>query len=283
MKKIFFLLIFSIFLQGCATFYASRYPNNTYFPTDAKTVQIYYNMPPGEFEFIGEVSGEGAPASNQDNMLLRLKEYAAQIGGDAIIIQSIDHPFTGTITTPGTITGSTRGNAYTNFSGNVNPYSWYYSGQGTTNYNSQSYYTYTPPTVTPLFGKNIKALVIKFKPLTRIIKDDKYGNVDSIYMCYYSIRTDLSKRAKINIENIVQHYNVLDKYIDVMKTKKNQMDKNSYQQELNNKITEVLRILEDTVNKYAEKNGYKAIYSNMMPNCEETDVSEDIISLLNNP
>jgi hypothetical protein len=85
----FFLIIFLIFLSGCATFHsASYFDNNTYPSTRPESVKIFYTTPPRNFVKIGELSASGAPASNVDNMIEKLKIEAAEMGGDAILLKT---------------------------------------------------------------------------------------------------------------------------------------------------------------------------------------------------
>jgi hypothetical protein len=82
-------IISLIFLPGCATFHsASYFDNGTYSPTEPKSVKIFYTIPPRNFVKIGEVSASGAPASNVDNMIEKLKTEAAKMGGDAILLET---------------------------------------------------------------------------------------------------------------------------------------------------------------------------------------------------
>jgi len=49
----------------------------------------------------------------------------------------------------------------------------------------------------------------------------------------------------------------------------------------NEKMKEILRDIEKVIVDFGNKNQYKAIYSNTMPNCNEKDISDEIIALLN--
>ena len=153
MKKIILILLAALVLSGCASFYASRYPGNNYAPTIAANIPIYNNFPPQSYEVIGEVGGGGAPMSSWAGMGKRIREEAAKMGGDAIVIQQVDTPYVGTYNTPSTST--TNSSAYGSVYGNRN----YATGQ----VYGQSQTTYYPGSSIPMYGKSVKAVVIKFK------------------------------------------------------------------------------------------------------------------------
>ena len=163
------------FLTGCASFYAKQYPGYSYAPTIAKYIPIYDNYPSGEYMIIGEVGSEGAPASRWAGMGKRMKEYAAQMGGEAVVISSVATPYVGTYTTPGTMTSNTTGTAQTNLRGTANIYGDQvnYRGSGNTTYSSNTVSTYTPSTSTPMYGKRVKAFIIKFGNKQQRSKDTK--------------------------------------------------------------------------------------------------------------
>jgi len=147
------ILILSVFLlAGCANFYCSRYPNCNYAPTVAANIPIYNNFPPTPYEVIGEVGGNGAPASSWSGMGKRMREYAAQIGGDAIVLQSQETPYTGTYNTPAT--AATTSTAYGSAYGSGN----YVYGQAY----GESQTVYNPGVNIPMYGKSVRAVVIKF-------------------------------------------------------------------------------------------------------------------------
>jgi hypothetical protein len=154
--------------MGCASFYCSRYPNNNYPPTVAENIPIYNNYPPTPYEIIGEVGGDGAPASSWGGIGKKMREYAAGIGGDAIVIQSQATPYIGSINTPTTIstTSSTYGSANTAITGSAqivgNNIYGQASGQTYGRVYGQSETVIHPGSSTPMFGKSVRAFVIKF-------------------------------------------------------------------------------------------------------------------------
>jgi hypothetical protein len=142
-----------ILFVGCATARVNPYPNAHYAPSNTQNVGLYYNFPPQAYEVIGEVYYSGAPAASWTGAGKLLREEAAKIGGDAVVVQQQDTPYAGTITTPGYVSGSTRGTEMGSYFGSS------YVG----NYSAQSSYVYSPPTATPLYGKRIVGIVIKFQ------------------------------------------------------------------------------------------------------------------------
>jgi len=90
MKKFFGLLFFVMFISGCATFSSVMYTDNIYAPTDPLRVKVFSNKPPQEYISIGEVSAKGASTSSRSNMIEQLKTKAAEMGGDAIILQTAE-------------------------------------------------------------------------------------------------------------------------------------------------------------------------------------------------
>jgi hypothetical protein len=165
MKKLIYLFIIAILVNGCATASVTRYPSLYYPPTDPKNVAVYTNFPPAQYETIGKIEGSGAPAATWDSVAMEMRKKAAEIGGDAVVILVQDTPFVGTFNTPGSIRGNTTG--YSNSSGNINAYGYgnnvYGSYRGSGTYRSTSNYTYTPPTSTPMYGKYARGVVVKYK------------------------------------------------------------------------------------------------------------------------
>lgn len=153
--------IFILFIIGCASFYANRYPGHYYAPTIAENIPIYNNFPPQPYEVIGEVGGSGAPASSWTGMGKRLREEAAKMGGDALVMAGQDRPYVGTYHSPGY--SQTTGSAY----GTADSY----GGYTDVRVYGQSQTTYYPGTSTAMYGKRIRAVVIKFKSNIKIDKD----------------------------------------------------------------------------------------------------------------
>ena len=144
MKKLICLLILVVLVSGCATFSSQKYPiKESYVPTKPEDIAIFKFFPPVAYKPIGEVEARGAPASKWDSLHRRLKEEAAKIGGDAIVIQE-GKEFSGIYTAPGSSTST--GSAY---------------GSGGAVYGS-SQTTYYPGPSVPMMKKQIIGVVIKY-------------------------------------------------------------------------------------------------------------------------
>lgn len=146
MIKILILLL--VLLSGCAYFNTIRYDESfSSIPTEPQKVKILPTLPQEKFTVLGEIKCSAAPASNWNSLYSRLKEEAAKLGGDAIIVNA-GTQYGGTYTTLGTST--TTGSASAYGLGN----SVYVQGSSqTTNYPGYSI---------PVYKKEINALVIKF-------------------------------------------------------------------------------------------------------------------------
>jgi hypothetical protein len=154
MPRKIFLLAVCVILTGCATASVARYPNAQNIPpTNPANVSVYTNFPPVQYEIIGEIEGSGDQFASWDMVSDEMRKKAAEIGGDAVVIQVRDTPFVGAINRPGTIQGNTYGHVNSPY-GN-------YGGSGI--YQSTSNYTYTPPSSTPMYGKYARGVVIKYK------------------------------------------------------------------------------------------------------------------------
>jgi len=144
MKKLLIALL-CLGMGGCATFSAQKYPTTkNYLPTDPEKITIYKFAPTVSYEAIGEVETEAAPAAKRDSLYGKLKEEAAKMGGDGIIIQE-GKEFVGMYNAPGTATTTGSGQIY----GNSATYS--------------SNTTYNPGMSMPIMRKRIIGLVIKYK------------------------------------------------------------------------------------------------------------------------
>lgn len=86
MKKVYLILLISVFFGGCASFKsASYYPEGKYPPTNPLLVQIYRNEPPRQFDVIGEAQlNLGYITKGQED---NLKKQVAAMGGDAAVCQ----------------------------------------------------------------------------------------------------------------------------------------------------------------------------------------------------
>lgn len=147
----------SLLLLGCATSSLARYPNANYEPTDPNKIAVYNNFPPVNYEVIGEVGGEGAPLASWDSVTEKMRQQAALIGGHAIIIQTQESVYKGSLTSPGRIQGNTQ----TTYNLTTNKPRNFIGPIGSSA--SQSDYIYTPGTSTPMYRKHQRGIVIRYK------------------------------------------------------------------------------------------------------------------------
>ncbi len=155
-------------LCGCATFYANRYPNDHYAPTLARNIPIYNNFPSEPYQVIGEIGGDGAPLSSWGGIGNRLREYAAQIGGDAIVIQQQGSRYVGTYNTPSY--SNTTSTVYGSSTGTAQVYGNTIYGKSYGQAYGQSNTTYYRGSSIPMYGKSVKALVIKYSDPAKRLK-----------------------------------------------------------------------------------------------------------------
>jgi len=121
------------------------YPiKENYAPTNPDKVAIFRLAPPTPYQAIGEVQVKAAHASNWNSLYRRLKEEAAKMGGDAIILQEGEQ-FAGMLNSGGSAT--TTGTAEI------------YGNSATFNANTE----YGPTTSIALMKKRIFGVVIKYK------------------------------------------------------------------------------------------------------------------------
>ena len=89
MKKLSALGLAGLLAAGCAAPLAPkivRYPQFNYPPTDAKAVTIYKDPPPAKYEVIGEVRTRIPADAPMDQFEQSLKEEAAKIGANGVVI-----------------------------------------------------------------------------------------------------------------------------------------------------------------------------------------------------
>lgn len=84
--------LLAIILQGCAAYKSVHYGEEYSSPTHIENVKVLTYKPQGNFIKLGEVSVFGVTSSNRIYMLNQLKEMAADMGGDAVIIEERDFP-----------------------------------------------------------------------------------------------------------------------------------------------------------------------------------------------
>ncbi len=92
MKKFFYIFLVSLIFQGCAAYKSVHYGQDYSPPTDVNNVEIFSFNPGGSYIELGEVTVFGVTPTNRAHMLGRLKDMAAEIGGDAIIIEEHGTP-----------------------------------------------------------------------------------------------------------------------------------------------------------------------------------------------
>ncbi|MCK9432507.1 MAG: hypothetical protein M0R00_06080 [Candidatus Omnitrophica bacterium] len=103
----FFLGFLCLMLSGCASFDGNTVGNKVYPPTSPVNIEILEQAPSEPYEVIGDVNAEGQTFAVQENMKERLKEKAAEMGGDAIILKvKVD---TYKVKDDGVLVGSTYG------------------------------------------------------------------------------------------------------------------------------------------------------------------------------
>lgn len=88
MKKV-FLMLLCLLLVGCASFDVTKMDNvKTYPPNNPADVEILTQEPARPYVVIAEIRAQGETISRQENMKERMKEKAAAMGADAIILKS---------------------------------------------------------------------------------------------------------------------------------------------------------------------------------------------------
>lgn len=85
-KYLYLLMVLSLFIIGCISPKITPYTNILYPPTRPETVQVFQFTPSIPFEIIGEVEVSGAAAASRNRVERKLKEEAARIGGDAVVV-----------------------------------------------------------------------------------------------------------------------------------------------------------------------------------------------------
>ena len=108
--KKYIVILLCLMITGCASFKGVKYGGVNHPPTDPTSIKVFSYAPPGEYVRIGEVSAKGAPLSNRDNMVEKLKEQAGGMGGDAIIleIQEVERGVAGNVNAYGGFSARTQ-------------------------------------------------------------------------------------------------------------------------------------------------------------------------------
>lgn len=93
MKKI-GLAVLCLFIAGCASFDVTKSDESRkYHPTNPEEVKILEKAPEVKYTVIGEIRAEGESLAIQDSMKQRMRQEAAAIGGQAIILEIKDVPY----------------------------------------------------------------------------------------------------------------------------------------------------------------------------------------------
>ncbi|MDP8234091.1 MAG: hypothetical protein P9M06_04755 [Candidatus Saelkia tenebricola] len=91
-RKVFYLLLVALFFQGCAAFQSIHYGEEYSPPTHVENIQLFSYNPEKGYVELGQVTVFGVTHSNRIHMLGRLKEMAAEMGGDAVVLQERKTP-----------------------------------------------------------------------------------------------------------------------------------------------------------------------------------------------
>jgi len=75
-------------LIGCATGEATRTSTTQYAATDPKKVDILLEKPERAYEVVGFVSAKGGQMLSQSDIFEKMKEEAATLGANAVLIRS---------------------------------------------------------------------------------------------------------------------------------------------------------------------------------------------------
>lgn len=87
LRKQIYLIFACVLLSGCTTFGSAKYTDTVYPATNPQDVKVFFEQPPVEFVKIGEVTADTSNTSMHSHVIERLKEMAAQMGADAIILR----------------------------------------------------------------------------------------------------------------------------------------------------------------------------------------------------
>lgn len=81
-------MVVALYVVGCASGEATRTSATHYAPTAPSSVEVLFEKPTRTYEVIGFVSGKGANMSSQSDVFEAMRNEAAKIGADAIIMRS---------------------------------------------------------------------------------------------------------------------------------------------------------------------------------------------------
>ena len=91
-RGIFFIVLAGMVISSCAAFTSIHYGKEYAPPTDKAQIRVLTQKPGDEYTELGEVTVFGVTDSNRAYMLRRLREMAAEMGGDALILQEREFP-----------------------------------------------------------------------------------------------------------------------------------------------------------------------------------------------
>lgn len=74
-------------MNGCATFDIEKYTDKVYSPINPEDIQVLFIEPSEQYIKLAEFSGFGIVTSFDSAVMQKLKQKAASIGADAIILQ----------------------------------------------------------------------------------------------------------------------------------------------------------------------------------------------------
>lgn len=118
-----------------------------------------------------------------------------------------------------------------------------------------------------------------------LIRDEKYGSIPDNCYVYLSKDSQYHKTAKMDLSKVFDGYYKTKRYDKILEERvvSKKYTKEEMTTERNAKIKELLLSIEKVVNEYADKNQFRAIFNDRMPNCnEDVDITDEILRILNN-
>ncbi len=85
--RFFLYILISVLLAGCTTGAATRVTSISYTPTEASSLQVFFEKPSRPYTVIGFVSAQGDAYVKEAAVFKKLKEEAAKIGADALLMR----------------------------------------------------------------------------------------------------------------------------------------------------------------------------------------------------
>lgn len=79
--------ILSLILVGCTTADVTKTTSKTYAATNAQNIEMIFEKPTRQYEVIGYITGMGDAYTDQNSVFNTMKEKAAELGADAILIK----------------------------------------------------------------------------------------------------------------------------------------------------------------------------------------------------